>query len=82
MKGAECPRRKSNEFCLAVRQRVHALSLLRRRLQGLFGSSFRLEVASEVGRGTTVRMRIPLQGRFDIAEESLEATRSGHLVSR
>ena len=65
-----------------MRPRVHALSLLRRRLQGLFGSSFRLEVASEVGRGTTVRMRIPLQGRFDIAEESLEATRSGHLVSR
>jgi LytS/YehU family sensor histidine kinase len=42
-------------------------------LQGLFGRSFRLEVGSEVGRGTMVRMRIPLRRRFDIAEESLEA---------
>ena len=49
------------------------LSLLRRRLQGLFGRSFRLEVGSEIGRGTTVRMRIPLRRRFDMAEESPEA---------
>src|SRR6516165_12062935 len=40
--------------------RVHALSLLRRRLQGLFGRSFKLEVHSELGQGTTVTMRIPL----------------------
>jgi hypothetical protein len=35
------------------------------------------------GRGTTVRMRIPLRRRFDIAAESLEAGSSdpGHLVS-
>jgi two-component system LytT family sensor kinase len=67
----------------AVHPRVHALSLLRRRLQGLFGRSFRLEVGSEVGRGTTVRMRIPLRRRFDIAEESLKAGGSepDHLVS-
>jgi LytS/YehU family sensor histidine kinase len=67
-----------------VEPRVHALSLLRRRLQGLFGRSFRLEVGSEVGRGTTVRMRIPLRKPFDIAEESPEAGTSdpGHLVSR
>jgi LytS/YehU family sensor histidine kinase len=45
----------------AARPRVHALSLLRRRLQGLFGCSFRLEVNSDIGQGTTVTMRIPLQ---------------------
>jgi sensor histidine kinase YesM len=33
--------------------------LLRRRLQGLFGNSFQLEVRSEVGAGTTVTMRNP-----------------------
>ena len=67
----------------AVRPRVHALSLLRRRLQGLFGRSFRLEVCSEVGQGTTVRMRIPVRRRLD-TEGSLEAILSepGHLASR
>ena len=38
---------------------VHALELLRRRLQTLFGQSFRLDVSSEVGQGTTVTLRIP-----------------------
>ena len=75
--GHGVPATEVERVFFAMRPRLHALSLLRRRLQGLFGSSFRLEVASEVGRGTTVRMRIPLQGRFDIAEESLEATSSG-----
>jgi two-component system LytT family sensor kinase len=40
---------------------VHALALLRRRLQGLFGPSFQLKVRSEVGQGTKVTMRIPLR---------------------
>ena len=68
----------------AVRLRVRALTLLRRRLQGLFGRSFRLEVCSEVGQSTTVSMRIPLRRGFDIAEESLEAMVSdgGHPASR
>jgi two-component system LytT family sensor kinase len=42
----------------------HALTLLRRRLQGLFGRSFRLGVCSEVGEGTTVTLRIPLRERL------------------
>ena len=71
--GQGVPSTEVERVFFAVRPRVHALSLLRRRLQGLFGRSFRLEVGSEVGRGTTVRMRIPLRRRFDIAEESLEA---------
>jgi two-component system LytT family sensor kinase len=64
--------------------RVHALSLLRRRLQGLFGRSFQLEASSDVGQGTTVTMRIPFQRRFDSAEGSRETVRPGvgQLASR
>jgi sensor histidine kinase YesM len=50
--------------------RVHALVLLRRRLQGLFGRSFKLEVHSELGQGTTVTMRIPLPEAFRVGLES------------
>jgi LytS/YehU family sensor histidine kinase len=77
--GQGVPSTEVERVFFAVRPRVHALSLLRRRLQGLFGRSFRLEVGSEVGRGTTVRMRIPLRGRFYTAEESLEAGRRAPL---
>jgi sensor histidine kinase YesM len=58
------------------RQRVHALVLLRRRLQGLFGRSFQLEVRSEIGEGTTVTMRIPLRNRLGVGLESPEAITS------
>ena len=51
------------QLFFAERPRVHALVLLRRRLQGLFGSSFRLVVRSEIGEGTTVTTRIPLRKR-------------------
>jgi two-component system, LytTR family, sensor kinase len=54
----------------AERPRVHALALLRRRLQGLFGRSFQLEVHSEIGEGTTVTMRIPMPKRFGVGSES------------
>jgi len=77
--GQGVPATEVERVFFAVRPRVHALSLLRRRLQGLFGRSFRLEVGSEVGRGTTVRMRIPLRRPFDTAEESLEAGRRAPL---
>jgi two-component system sensor histidine kinase LytS len=43
------------------RSEVHAMALLRRRLQGLYHSAFRLEVRSELEHGTTVTMRIPLR---------------------
>ena len=82
--GQGVPATEVERVFFAVRPRAHALSLLRRRLHGLFGRSFRLEVASEVGRGTTVRMRIPLRRRLDSVEESLEAGSSApcHLESR
>jgi two-component system, LytTR family, sensor kinase len=50
--------------------RVHALVLLRRRLQGLFGRTYQLEVRSKVGEGAMVTLRIPL--RFEVANASLE----------
>jgi two-component system LytT family sensor kinase len=60
----------------AERPRVHALVLLRRRLQGLFGRSFQLEVHSEIGEGTTVTMRIPLPKQFGVGLESPRAVTS------
>jgi LytS/YehU family sensor histidine kinase len=57
----------------AERPQVHALVLLRRRLRGLFGCSFQLEVRSEIGEGTTVTMRIPLRKQFGV---NLEAPRA------
>jgi two-component system LytT family sensor kinase len=57
---------KVEQLFFAERPRVHALVLLRRRLQGLFGHSFQLEVRSEIGEGTTVTMRIPLRMRFEV----------------
>jgi two-component system sensor histidine kinase LytS len=48
------------------RPKVHALTLLRRRLQGLFGSSFHLEIRSGIGEGTTVTMQIPLRKELEV----------------
>ena len=55
---------------------VHALSLLRRRLQGLFGRSFWLAVSSDIGQGTTVTVRIPLQTQSGIGAKSLPVVTS------
>src|SRR5258708_38163068 len=65
--GQGVPSTEVEQLFFAERQRVHALTLLRRRLQGLFGRSFQLEVRSEVGQGTTVTMRIPLRTRSELA---------------
>ena len=68
--GQGVPRTEIEQVFFAERPRVHALVLLRRRLQGLFGRSFQLEVRSEIGEGTTVTMRIPLRKRFGASLES------------
>jgi two-component system sensor histidine kinase LytS len=62
---------------------VHALEVLRRRLHGLFGRSFRLEVSSHVGQGTTVTLSIPLRMQFEVSGRSFEsgAAAPGHLAS-
>jgi LytS/YehU family sensor histidine kinase len=65
--GHGVPSTEVERVFFAVRPRVHALSLLRRRLQGLFGRSFRLEVCSDVGQGTAVTMRIPLRKGSELA---------------
>jgi len=61
----------------AERPQVHALVLLRRRLRGLFGRSFQLEVFSEIGQGTTVTMPIRLRTRVEVGGMSLESVRVG-----
>jgi two-component system sensor histidine kinase LytS len=59
--GQGVPSTEVEQLFFAERPRVHALALLRRRLQGLFGRSFQLEVRSEIGKGTTVTICTPLQ---------------------
>ena len=59
----------------ATQPQMHALELLRRRLQGLFGRSFRLDVHSQMGEGTTVTVRIPLQIRPEVEGRSFERVR-------
>jgi sensor histidine kinase YesM len=61
--GQGVPSMKIEHLFFAERPRVHAQALLRRRLQGLFGRSFQLEVRSEIGEGTTVSLRIPMPVR-------------------
>jgi sensor histidine kinase YesM len=64
---------KVEQLFFGERPRAHALVLLRRRLQGLFGRSFQLEVRSEIGEGTTVTMRIPFRKRLAVNLESQRA---------
>ena len=71
--GQGMPSTEVEQVFFAERPRVHALVLLRRRLQGLFGRSFQLEVRSEIGEGTTVTMRIPLRKRFGADLEIAES---------
>jgi two-component system LytT family sensor kinase len=59
--GQGVPSTEVEQHFFAEGHGVHALNLLRRRLQGLFGRSCQLEVRSAIGEGTTVTMRIPLR---------------------
>jgi LytS/YehU family sensor histidine kinase len=52
---------QSKQIFFTERLSDYALTLLRRRLRGLYSRSFKLEVRSEMGGGTTVTMRIPLR---------------------
>ena len=71
--GQGVPSTEVEQLFFGERPRVHALVLLRRRLQGLFGRSFQLEVRSNIGEGTTVTMRIPLRKRLGVNRESPSA---------
>src|SRR6516165_3573834 len=74
--GQGVPSTEVEQLFFGERPRVHALVLLRRRLQGLFGRSFQLEVHGEIGEGTTVTMRIPLRKRLGVNLESPRAITS------
>jgi two-component system LytT family sensor kinase len=71
--GQGVPWREVEQVFFAERPRTHTLSLLRHRLQTLFGRSFRLEVSSDVGQGTTVTLCVPLRPRFEVVRRSLES---------
>jgi len=43
------------------RPQVGRLALLRRQLKELFGKSFKLEICSEIGAGTTASLSLPLK---------------------
>jgi two-component system sensor histidine kinase LytS len=68
--GKGVPFAKIEQLFFAERTRAHALGLLRRRLQGLYGRSFQLNVRSEIGEGTTVTLRIPLEWRSGVGFDS------------
>jgi two-component system sensor histidine kinase LytS len=74
--GQGVPSTEVEQLFFGERTKVHALVLLRRRLQGLFGRSFQLEVRSNIGEGTTVTMRIPLRMRLGVNRESPRAITS------
>lgn len=54
---------------------VHALTLLRRRLRGLYGQDFRLTVESGPGAGTTVSVRILRQKVRLLPEQEFDSQR-------
>jgi LytS/YehU family sensor histidine kinase len=74
--GPGIPSTEVEQLFFGERPRAHALTLLRRRLQGLFGRSFQLEVRSEIGEGTTITMRIPLRKQYGFRLDSAEAITS------
>jgi LytS/YehU family sensor histidine kinase len=75
--GQGVPSSQVEQVFFAERPRVHALVLLRRRLQGLFGRSFKLEARSEIGEGTTLTVRIPFRSRSEVSVAPPGAVTSG-----
>jgi two-component system, LytTR family, sensor kinase len=70
--GRGVPSADVEEIFFGNRTEVHAMALLRRRLQGLYYNSFRLDVHSELEHGTTVTMRIPLRRGSGISQKSAD----------
>jgi LytS/YehU family sensor histidine kinase len=68
--GQGVPSNQIDKVFFAESQRIHALPLLRRRLQALFGRFFQLKVFSDVGQGTTIWVRIPLKMRSEVEGKS------------
>jgi LytS/YehU family sensor histidine kinase len=82
--GRGVPSAEVEKVFFGNRSEMHAMALLRRRLQGLYHTSFRLEVRSELEKGTTVTMRIPLGRASGAPQKSAEDTVSDfyHLAPR
>jgi two-component system sensor histidine kinase LytS len=83
--GQGVPSADVEKIFFSEHSQVHSLELLRRRLHGLFGRSFRLEVSSHVGHGTTVTLSIPLRMQFEVSGRLFESEAAtptpGHLAS-
>ena len=58
--GTGIPRRQVERVFFPKRPQVGRLTLLRRQLKELFGKSFKLEICSEIGAGTTATLSLPL----------------------
>ena len=71
--GQGVPWREVEQIFFAEGPQAHALLLLRHRLQTLFGRSFRLEVRSDAGKGTTVTLCFPLRPRPEVVRRSWES---------
>jgi hypothetical protein len=71
--GKGMPAKQVEQLLLAGRPPAHALGLLRRRLQGLFGQAFHLEVRSEQGEGhgrdDAHPLTRPFAGSFQISKD-------------
>jgi len=70
--GQGVPSNEIDQTFFPERPTLRALSLLRRRLQTLFGRSSFVEVRSEIGQGTTVTMLIPLRSLSQLSSEFLK----------
>jgi LytS/YehU family sensor histidine kinase len=71
--GEGIPPEEVEQTFFASGRRAHAMLLLRRRLHGLFGSAFNLDVYSSVGVGTTVIIRVPFQPPAEVTGKCLDA---------
>jgi two-component system, LytTR family, sensor kinase len=72
--GRGVPQADVEKVFFGNRSEVHAMALLRRRLQGLYRSAFRLKVRSELEHGTTVTMRIPLRKGAGVPSKCFDDT--------
>jgi two-component system, LytTR family, sensor kinase len=72
--GRGVPQADVEKVFFGNRSEVHAMALLRRRLQGLYHRAFRLEVRSELEHGTTVTMRIPLRKGVGVSSKCFDDT--------
>jgi LytS/YehU family sensor histidine kinase len=59
--GKGVPRTQIKQVFFPERSHLGRLTLLRRQLGELFGDSFKLEIESEIGAGTTATLSLPLQ---------------------